>query len=522
MWEIPCNLEEIKCSWRPVQWRDPEGRKLSKRCSHTLSRVGSYLYAIGGGFVNEDENGHQNFVHFNDVWKVNPFKGTCQEIIPSGIEFIHRRGHSAVVYKDRYIIVFGGLTNISNQYNLSNDLYVFDTETSTWLTHIPSSDRSYYETQRSSTRPTSNKKVSNISRPIPRRGHISVIHNSMMYIIGGDTAIIDIQNIYILNILTWQWLLQPVSGDVPVELSLTSSQRIGAHLICVGGSSSFRRALQVLILNLDTFRWSDVTSSLVWSPAPSSLHTQIHTDTPSERERERDRERERETGPVSRYCSMSCPLCDDQLLVMFGGTEIRGRTERQTDLDQLLLLSTRALGERREKIDPFSDMRERESESEKKSGGVTVVEVQDDNALPRAPSKKVVEKTTSQKRSNSAAKIVMSAHAQALVANKNMIKRDVAVPLQLSAANKEVALREQAKIRSFPFNVDPTRIQVAVKFNSLLRDNSRDAKLIVTNLPLIRKSDSKEFMAYVSVLTDDINPVMMVRGSGDEVVSALG
>eukprot|EP01041_Mallomonas_annulata_P001126 gene1126-2186_t len=127
-------------------------------------------------------------------------------------------------------------------------------------------------------------------------------------------------------------------------------------------------------------------------------------------------------------------------------------------------------------------------------------------------------------RSKSQAKIVLSEHLflAGAVHSKDLVREGPSVPLKLSARNKEVAMEEQAKNKSFPFKVDQNRIQVALKFNALLRDKSKDAKLVVTNLPLIRKLDPQEFLAYVSVFTEHIAPVLLVRGSGKEVITAMG
>lgn len=81
---------------------------------------------------------------------------------------------------------------------------------------------------------------------------------------------------------------------------------------------------------------------------------------------------------------------------------------------------------------------------------------------------------------------------------------------------------------------------MALKFNNLLRTESKDAKLIVTNFPMVSQTflfintqpiddncvlqmqrlSNMDIMTYVGTLTKDIEPVIMVRGSGHEIVTS--
>jgi len=52
---------------------------------------------------------------------------------------------------------------------------------------------------------------------------------------------------------------------------------------------------------------------------------------------------------------------------------------------------------------------------------------------------------------------------------------------------------------------------------------SKDAKLIVTNLPLIDDTtDSEDFFSYVETMSEGIDNMLLVRGAGEEVITTYG
>jgi hypothetical protein len=64
-------------------------------------------------------------------------------------------------------------------------------------------------------------------------------------------------------------------------------------------------------------------------------------------------------------------------------------------------------------------------------------------------------------------------------------------------------------------------IQAASVLNRIIRRESRDINLVVTNLPFIRKDhDSEEYFKFLHAACKGIDNVMLVRGSGAEVITA--
>ena len=65
-------------------------------------------------------------------------------------------------------------------------------------------------------------------------------------------------------------------------------------------------------------------------------------------------------------------------------------------------------------------------------------------------------------------------------------------------------------------------IMAASLLNEIIRRESCDANLVVTNLPFIRKDhDSEEYFKFLHTTCQSIDNVMLVRGSGvEEVITA--
>eukprot|EP00986_Skeletonema_menzelii_P016121 scaffold13751_cov150-Skeletonema_menzelii.AAC.6 len=64
-------------------------------------------------------------------------------------------------------------------------------------------------------------------------------------------------------------------------------------------------------------------------------------------------------------------------------------------------------------------------------------------------------------------------------------------------------------------------IQTATVLNEMVRRESHDANLVVTNLPFIQKDhDSEEYFKFLYTVCEGIDNVMLVRGSGAEVITA--
>ena len=66
------------------------------------------------------------------------------------------------------------------------------------------------------------------------------------------------------------------------------------------------------------------------------------------------------------------------------------------------------------------------------------------------------------------------------------------------------------------------KMHSAVRLNQQIRDRSRDAKLVLINLPSPPSHTSLtaySYMEYVDALTEGLDRLLLMRGSGREVIT---
>jgi potassium/chloride transporter 4/5/6 len=86
-------------------------------------------------------------------------------------------------------------------------------------------------------------------------------------------------------------------------------------------------------------------------------------------------------------------------------------------------------------------------------------------------------------------------------------------------SKQEKRAKDEAKSRK----IDESRMRTAVALNSVMLERSKNAGLVVCNLPLMRSVDHEsDFCGYVEVMLEGLDSVLMVRGSGAEVVTTYG
>ncbi|XP_065219429.1 solute carrier family 12 member 4 isoform X3 [Planococcus citri] len=96
-------------------------------------------------------------------------------------------------------------------------------------------------------------------------------------------------------------------------------------------------------------------------------------------------------------------------------------------------------------------------------------------------------------------------------------------------AKKSILSKNDNKTRSSPQKLltpdegNVRRMHTAVKLNEVIRSKSSDAKLVIFNLPGPPKDPAIEkesnYMEFLEVLTEGLDCVLMVRGSGREVIT---
>lgn len=70
--------------------------------------------------------------------------------------------------------------------------------------------------------------------------------------------------------------------------------------------------------------------------------------------------------------------------------------------------------------------------------------------------------------------------------------------------------------------LDKQRLMTAILLNRNIVEYSSGARLVVTNLPLVADMHASEVLQYVDAVGASIAPLLMIRGSGVEVVTQYG
>ena len=87
-----------------------------------------------------------------------------------------------------------------------------------------------------------------------------------------------------------------------------------------------------------------------------------------------------------------------------------------------------------------------------------------------------------------------------------------------TSTNKYYGNEDEGK----PENTPPDNNHAAVLLNKTIKKHSGDANLVVTNLPFIpNEVFPNEYFGFVDAIVDGIDNVLLVRGSGAEVITSI-
>ncbi|KAL8968702.1 MAG: hypothetical protein Q9183_002337 [Haloplaca sp. 2 TL-2023] len=102
------------------------------RSGHAWTRsIAGDIYLFGGEFSSPKQG---TFYHYNDFWKLDPFSREWMRIeTKKGPPA--RSGHRMTYFK-RYIVLFGGFQDTSQQTKYLQDLWLYDTQNFTWCNPV--------------------------------------------------------------------------------------------------------------------------------------------------------------------------------------------------------------------------------------------------------------------------------------------------------------------------------------------------------------------------------------------------
>jgi len=237
----------------PIAWQKHEAKafknddynKPRPRSGHTLNVIGTNAFLFGGLVdldINENEEEYGGSAASSELF--------CLKLVgPQGIEWtrienkkalstheelrpLARWRHTATVYDNTYIIVFGGFHTHGHRLN---DVWVFDAFTLTWSQ--PNEDHNLEAAQPC--------QLTNIEWPNvapPRAAHSATLIGDNIYIFGGyggsGFSRRDLDDLYSLNVKTWTWNKIAAKGTPPEKRSGHQACAIEKKVYIFGGTSS--------------------------------------------------------------------------------------------------------------------------------------------------------------------------------------------------------------------------------------------------------------------------------------------
>ncbi|EFJ11621.1 hypothetical protein SELMODRAFT_426157 [Selaginella moellendorffii] len=203
----------------------PEGEVPVARTGQSVVQVGSSLIIFGG----EDSKGQMlNDLHILNlktlVWRP-PKTRQASLMMRDGSKPSPRRGHSAVCYNERYMLVYGGKA----QGNYYNDIYVLDLQNMEWSKEKPRG-----------------------TVPSPRAGHAGVMVGSKWYIVGGEYKGGEVLETMAFNVDSGNWqtvtTVQPGTPLANDGISLVKVRTKGKVFLLVFGGHGAILSNQIFVM----------------------------------------------------------------------------------------------------------------------------------------------------------------------------------------------------------------------------------------------------------------------------------
>ncbi|KAF0706016.1 hypothetical protein As57867_006830, partial [Aphanomyces stellatus] len=157
--------------------------------------------------------------------------------------------HSALIYSDKKLIIFGGFAAEKRM----NDLWVFDCDTKLWEQQHP---QNFWE-----------------GLPQCRGSHSATLVDHRMLIFGGyggnGYGRTDFNDVHALDLRTWKWEEILTEGEKPEPRSSHQTCLIQTRLFVIGGWNSVKQFNDLFVLDLATNTWSAPDAKL---PVPTWNH----------------------------------------------------------------------------------------------------------------------------------------------------------------------------------------------------------------------------------------------------------
>lgn len=255
---------------------DNDDHRPKPRSCHTMTVVGTNAFLFGGmtdSTADDSDDADDCAQASRELFRLDVSNKTNLEwkkIPETGLQPLARWRHSATLFDNTQILIFGGFATSDHRLN---DVWVFDAVGYTWSQPNPKHNQE-------ATVPCqlTNNQWANV--PPPRASHSATLIGESIYIFGGYGGLgygrRDLDDLYSLNVNTWSWSKVLPKGSAPEKRSGHQACAIEKKIYIFGGSNSSTQFQDVYVLDLelDPPLWSKLNCMLpspVWNSCSCSV-----------------------------------------------------------------------------------------------------------------------------------------------------------------------------------------------------------------------------------------------------------
>ena len=253
------------------------------RSGHTMAVIGANAYMFGGMAENNpgiaESDGHETgeACPVNDLYELKLASTGMEWMLVKlrGSNPLPRWGHTMSLFDNTQLLVFGGFRNENMRLN---DLWIFDVIKWSW-------SQPNKEHNKEAIIPNAMSMNSWPNCPSPRGGHSATVIGDNIYIFGGyggyGYSRRDLDDIYCLDTLNWQWNKVAAKGTPPEKRSGHSACAIERKIYVFGGWSASTQFNDLYLLDFGPAdeidwipSWSKVESTMenpVWNMSTCSV-----------------------------------------------------------------------------------------------------------------------------------------------------------------------------------------------------------------------------------------------------------
>eukprot|EP01031_Cornospumella_fuschlensis_P027787 gene27787-33561_t len=228
-----------------------EANRPAPRSCHTLTVAGTNAFLFGGmtHYSTDEVEDVYDVRPGNEVYRLNLSNKSNLEWmkvrVKGGVAPLPRWRHSATLFENTQIMVFGGFHTTDHRLN---DVWVYDSVGSVWLQPNEKHNR-----EAAVPCQLANNEWANV--PPPRAGHSATLVGQNIYIFGGYGGLgysrRDLDDLHALNIYSWTWSKVTPKGTAPEKRSGHQAVAVESKIYIFGGSNNTMQFQDIYVLDVE-------------------------------------------------------------------------------------------------------------------------------------------------------------------------------------------------------------------------------------------------------------------------------